>query len=153
MELPPADVRRRFAAELGYITPKLGAEAALFDPDGHILLVRRADDGQWCLPCGWVEPNESPAEAAIREAREETGLDVRPLKLVDVFTRKPNLGYGPHTAVAIVYLCAIVGGTLQGSHEGEEVRYWNIDEVAAWHELQHQYAWAAYAAWQECRPA
>lgn len=153
LDLPPPDVRSRLAAELGYITPKVGAEAALFDADGHILLVRRADDGQWCLPCGWVEPNESPLEAAIREAKEETGLDVRPLTLVDVFTRKPNIGYGPHTAVAVVYLCEIVGGTIQGSHEGEEVRYWNVENVPAWHELHEQYARAAYGAWRERRPA
>jgi 8-oxo-dGTP pyrophosphatase MutT (NUDIX family) len=152
IDMPPAEVRSRFAAELGYITPKIGAEAALFDADGRILLVRRADDGQWCLPCGWVEPNESPMEAAVREAKEETGLDVRSLLLVDVFTRKPNIGYGPHTAVAVVYLCEIVGGKLQGSHEGEDVRFWNIEDVPAWHELHQQYARAAYIAWQEHRP-
>ena len=72
LDLPPAEVRRRLTAELGYITPKVGAEAAVFDEAGRILLVRRSDDGLWCLPCGWVEPNESPAEAAVREAWEET---------------------------------------------------------------------------------
>jgi ADP-ribose pyrophosphatase YjhB (NUDIX family) len=148
LDLPPADVRQRFIAELGYITPKVGADAAIFDPEGRILLVRRSDDGLWCLPCGWVEPNESPEEAAVRESREETGLEVQPRHLVGVFTRKPNTGHGPHTAVAIVYLCDVAGGTPQKSHEVLEARYWRIDEVPGWHELHQRYAEAALVAWK-----
>ena len=60
LDLPPDAVRHRLVGELGYITPKVGADAAIFDREGRILLVRRSDDGLWCLPCGWVEPNESP---------------------------------------------------------------------------------------------
>ena len=149
LDLPPSEVRRRFVAELGYITPKVGAEAAVFDREGRILLVRRSDDGQWCLPCGWVEPNESPEDAAVREAREETGLEVKSGDLVGVFTRKPGMGYGPHTAVAIIYLCKVLGGTLRGSHEAPEVRFWWIEEVPGWHELHRTYAEAARAAWKE----
>jgi ADP-ribose pyrophosphatase YjhB (NUDIX family) len=153
LDLPPAEVRGRLAGELGYITPKIGAEAALFDAQGRILLVRRSDDGRWCLPCGWVEPNESPAEAAVREAREETGLAVRATRLVDVFTRKPDQGHGPHSAVAGVYLCEVVGGAMQPSHEVTEARYWVIEEVSGWHELHRRYAEAAHAAWLKARPA
>src|SRR5512146_408026 len=129
LDLPAPEVRRRLGAELGYITPKVGAEAAIFEGDGTMLLVRRADDGRWCLPCGWVEPNETPAEAAVREAREETGLIVRANRLVDVFTRKSGQGFGPHSAVAIVYLCEVVAGTIQATHEVTEVRYCRIADV------------------------
>lgn len=148
IDMPPAEVRARFRAELGYITPKVGADAAIFNDAGHILLVLRADDQRWCLPCGWVDPNEAPAEAAVRETREETGLDVRVRQLVDVFTRKPDNGYGPHTSVAVVYLCDLIGGTLQISHESLDARYWPIDQVTTWHELHQQYAIAAHALWQ-----
>ena len=149
LDLPPAEVRQRLIGELGYITPKVGAEAAIFDHEGRILLARRADDGLWCLPCGWVEPNESPEEAAVRETREETGLEVQPRQLVGVFTRKPNTGHGPHAAVAVVYLCEVVAGAPQPwSHEVSEVRYCWINEVLGWHELHQQYAEAAYAAWR-----
>jgi ADP-ribose pyrophosphatase YjhB (NUDIX family) len=151
LELPSSEVLQRFRAELGYITPKVGAEAAVFDDEGRILLVRRSDDGLWCLPCGWVEPGESPAEAAVREAREETGLDVRILRLVDVFTRKPDAGYGPHTAIAVIYLCEVVGGSLRGSHETTDVGYARIPDVDAWHELHREYAQAARAAWEAWR--
>jgi ADP-ribose pyrophosphatase YjhB (NUDIX family) len=151
LDLPSSEVRQRFSAELGYITAKVGADGAILDGEGRILLVRRSDDGLWCLPCGWVEPNESPEEAVIREVREEAGLDVKPTHLVGVFTRKPNSGHGPHTAIAIVYLCEVLGGRLQGSHEAPDLRYWRIHEVPGWHELHHRYATAAYDAWKAHR--
>jgi ADP-ribose pyrophosphatase YjhB (NUDIX family) len=149
LDIPRDEVKKKFAAELGYITPKVGADAAIFNEAGDILLVRRADDGQWCLPCGWVEPNETPAQAAVRETKEETGLDIHVLQLVDVFTRLPNTGHGPHSAVAVVYLCEITGGMLTTSHESPELRYWFIEDVPAWHELHEQYAKAAFQIWHK----
>ncbi len=149
LDLPPAEVRERLSVELGYITPKVGAAGAIFDEMGHILLVRRADDGRWCLPCGWVDPSETPAEAATREVKEETGLEARALQLVNVFTRLPSAGYGLHTAVSIVYLCEVSGGTLQISHESLDARYWRIEEVPTWHEMHRIYARSAQVCWQE----
>ena len=154
LNLPSEEVQKRLVGELGYITPKVGAEAAIFDRQGRMLLVRRSDDGLWCLPCGWVEPNESPDKAAVRETREETGLEVRSLQLVDVFTRKPLAGHGVHTAIAVTYLCEVVGGSLESrSHEVLDVRFWPIDDVPGWHELHQRYAEAAYAVWKARQPA
>jgi ADP-ribose pyrophosphatase YjhB (NUDIX family) len=149
LDLPPAEVRRRLAAELGYITPKVGAHAAVFDAGGQILLVRRTDDGRWCLPCGWVEPNEAPDETAVRETREEVGLEVRVRMLTGVFARRANSGHGPHSAVAIGYLCEVIGGTLRTSHEAQDVRYGPIETVTDWHEKHLEYALAARTHWQD----
>jgi hypothetical protein len=77
LAVPEEEIRRRFLSELGYITPKVGTDAAIFNEHGRILLMQRADGSGWCLPCGFVEPNESPAEGIIREVREETGLEIR----------------------------------------------------------------------------
>lgn len=151
LDTPAPTVRSAFTAELGQITPKVGADAAIFDDDGRILLVKRADNGTWCLPCGWLDSNESPAEGAVREAWEETGLRVRPVRLVDVFTRRPGSGHGPHTLVAVVYWCEVLEGQLRNSHESTDLRYWVIDEVPVWHGLHREYAQAAQRVWQSAR--
>ena len=111
-----------------------------FNEDGHILLMDRADGSGWCLPCGWVEPNESPASAIIREVFEETGLHARVKQLVGVFSRPADIGYGPHSMVAVVHLCEIVSGQLTLSHEGLGLRYWPLDEVPRWHATHEHYA-------------
>lgn len=143
IDLPSEEVKERFASEVGYVTPKVSADAAVFDGDEQILLQRRADDETWCLPGGYTEPNESPRETAVRETREETGLAVEPIELVAVYTRAPG-EYGPHGLVNHVYLCRVAGGDLEVSHEGTDVRYWPIEDVPVWHKDHEQSARDAY---------
>ena len=149
LDLPAGLVQERLQAETGYITPKVGADAAIFDDEGRILLHLRADDQRWCLPCGWLEPNESPQEAVVRETWEETGLHVEPVELVGVFTRRPDPAWGLFTMVAICFLCRVTGGQLTLSHEGLDLRYWYLDDVTAWHGTHESYARAAHARWQK----
>lgn len=151
LDIPREKVRERFLNELGYITPKVGADAAIFNASGEILLMERSDGSGWCLPCGWVEPNEKPVEAAIREVREETGLEIKVQQLVGVFTRLPSGKHGPHTTIAVVHLCQVVGGELTLSHEGLALRYWPIAEVQDWHATHEKYAHAAHELWQSER--
>jgi ADP-ribose pyrophosphatase YjhB (NUDIX family) len=148
LELPEEEIRQRFANETGYITPKIGADAAIFNDEGEILLMERADASGWCLPCGWVEANERPFDAVIREVREETGLEVTVKQLVGVFTRKASAKNGPHTMVAVVHLCRIVGGELMLSHEGSALKYWRLEDVVHWHPNHDKYAFAARTMWQ-----
>jgi ADP-ribose pyrophosphatase YjhB (NUDIX family) len=145
LDLPPPEARALLSAELGYITPKVGAEAAVFDDEGRILLVLRTDDHRWGLPGGWLEPNESPADGAVRETREETGLEVRIIGLVDVFSRPAGAFESVHSLVLIVYLCHGTGDSFQPSHEVMDVRYWHIEDVPEWHTEHRLYAEAAYA--------
>ncbi|MEX1367942.1 MAG: NUDIX hydrolase N-terminal domain-containing protein [Nannocystaceae bacterium] len=149
LELPTPAVRECLSAELGHVTPKVGADAAIFDAEGRILLMDRADGSGWCLPCGFVEPNERPCDAAVRETREETGLEVRVLRLVGVFTGLPSLEHGRlHTVVGIVHLCEVTGGQLRLSHEGLALQYWSVEEVPRWYGIHRRYAAAALAQWR-----
>lgn len=147
LDLPPVEVQQRLRAELGRVTPHVGANAAIFDQHGAILLMQRVDDGGWCLPGGATEVIETPMDTAVREAREETGLEVRAVQLVDVYARPARMEDGLHALVALVYLCEVVSGTLQCSDEGLDLQYWPIAEVPQWHGVHQRHAEAAYSYW------
>ncbi|HEX7243919.1 MAG TPA: NUDIX domain-containing protein [Longimicrobiaceae bacterium] len=105
-----------------------GVAAVVRDPGGAVLMHRRSDDGRWSLPAGAVEPGESPAQAVVREVREETGLEVVPERVLGVFGGDgfrhvyPNGDEIEYTVV--VFACRAVGGRLE-AQDGEalELRY------------------------------
>ena len=149
LEISPEELKKRFASELGYITPKVGSDAAIFDSEGRILLMRRSDNAKWCLPCGWLDPGESPEQGVVREILEETGLEAEVVGLVQIFGTPAGSVYGPHGAVTLVYLCKVTGGTLRLSHEGTELSYHHIEEISDWQSIHQKYAVAARAVWKK----
>lgn len=93
------------------------ATGIVFDDRDRILLVRQADGGVWSTPGGVIEPDETPADAVVREVWEETGLHTAPTRLLGVYGGEhcvvtyPNgdrSGY-----VMIVFECVVRGGTLR----------------------------------------
>lgn len=147
LDRPSPELQTKLCRELGHITPKLGGDAAIFNEQGHILLIDRVDGSGWCLPCGWVEPNERPADTAVRETKEETGLEVRVRRLVGVFSRPADQTTSLHSMSAVVHLCNVVGGELTLSHEGLGLRYWPLGEVPKWASDHEKKARAAHAMW------
>ena len=138
------EVRTRFARDLGYVTAKVGADAALIDDHDRILLVRRADDDCWGLVAGWVDANETPEQTVVREVAEEVGLVARVGCLVGVFAREAGVHGNPHSVVSVVYLCDVIGGALRAQpHEVREIAWRNIDDVERWHHHHEKLARAA----------
>ncbi len=116
MDHSPEHVLDWIRLDSGYPTPKIDVRAIVIDRDERVLLVREASDGLWTLPGGWCDINESPADAAMRETREETGLIVRAVRLLAVFDKNkhahpPQI---PH-AIKFFFLCEVEGGTLSQS--------------------------------------
>ncbi len=149
LDLPAAEVRARLAAELGHATPKVGADAAVFDERHRLLLVRRSDDSRWGLPCGWVEPDETPAETAVRETLEETGLEIRITELVGAVHRHPSERNGPHAVISVLFLARVTGGEIRTSEETPEVAYRDLAEVRNWHANHKELARTALERWLE----
>ena len=120
---------------------RVGCSAAIFNEEGKVLLTRRLDNGQWCLPSGGMDAGESPAETCIREVFEETGLRVRVTRLVGVYS-DPNqlVVYADGTKVQIVALhfeAEITGGTLDLSNETSAFGYFSLEEMAEMEMLGH----------------
>lgn len=114
--------------------PLIGVGAIIIEA-GRVVLVKRAHppiQGQWSIPGGVLEIGEMVREAAIREAREETGLTVEPGELLGVYDRilrNPEHRVQYHY-VLIDFLCRRVGGELHASSDAAEVAWFRREDLA-----------------------
>ena len=127
-DLPMDKVIDCFCTDTGYQTPKVDTRAVVIR-GGKILLVREGD-GRWSLPGGWCEFNLSPAENAVKEAKEEAGVDVIVKKLIAIHDKnkhnpKPYL----FSVLKIFYECELVGGEFVPNIETSASGYFGIDEL------------------------
>ena len=107
----------------------------LFDPQDRVLLVRHADRGVWVAPGGSLEPHELPADAALREAWEETGLRVELVRLLGVYAGPElEVRYANGDRVSycmIVFEARATGGELRpDGEETLELGWFGRDELA-----------------------
>jgi ADP-ribose pyrophosphatase YjhB (NUDIX family) len=122
-------VRASFQENLLHISPLNGANAVVMQGN-KILLGRRADNGLWDTFGGLVEVGETLAEAAVREAREEAGIEVKPIKLIAVFDSR-LWGTVPVAQLYHVhFLCELVGGKPTTSNEVTEVTWFEEHQTS-----------------------
>jgi ADP-ribose pyrophosphatase YjhB (NUDIX family) len=112
----------------------VGCSAAVFDPSGQLLLlIRRADNGLWAVPGGYMEPGESFTEACAREVLEETGLTVRIGRLISIYTNPHALLVYPNGnrwQLVIMHFEAFPeAGDLTNNAEASEARYFTQAEA------------------------
>jgi 8-oxo-dGTP pyrophosphatase MutT (NUDIX family) len=112
---------------------RLGCSAAIFNEQGSVLLTKRRDNGQWCLPSGGVEPGESVAEACEREVFEETSLKVRVKRFVGVYSHPDQLTVYSETdkfqIIALHFEADVIGGELGLSDETSDFGYFTMEEI------------------------
>jgi 8-oxo-dGTP diphosphatase len=112
----------------GHEAPALTVDI-LIEKDGRILLIRRKNEpykGSWAIPGGFVECGESAEEAAVREAREETGLEVEIKQLLGVYS-EPNRDPRGHV-VSICYIAEAKGEERAGT-DAAEARFFRLEEA------------------------
>lgn len=133
-----AEERPRLVCPQGHITylnPKV-IVSVIVEEDDRVLLLRRGIEprrGYWTFPGGYMEIDESVEECALRESREETGLEMELLGLVGIFSRPAPAGPG---IVSIVFRGRVRGGQLRPNHEVLEARFVPTDAIP-WQELAY----------------
>lgn len=114
--------------------PSVGVGAVVVD-EGRVVLIRRGKEplrGRWVVPGGTVELGETLEQAVVRELKEETGLDVRPLELVTVFDRIARTGPDvTYHYVIVDFLCERIGGRLEAGDDALEVTLASPEELSA----------------------
>ena len=147
-KLLPTEDRPRLVCPLGHVTyvnPKIIANI-IPERDGRILLMRRGIEpryGYWTMPGGFVEIDESPEDAAIREASEEVNLDVNLNSLVGIYSKPAPDGPG---IVALVFRGTTDSGNPTPSREALEVAWFSPEEIP-WDDLAYETTHWALRDW------
>lgn len=127
-ELSLDKVKDLFCNEKGYQTPKIDTRGVIFKKNK--ILLTHENDGTWSLPGGWCDVLQSVASNTIKEVKEETGLDVKPNRIIAVQDRnkhnKPIFAYG---ICKIFVLCDLLGGEFVPNIETTEIGYFSLDSL------------------------
>lgn len=115
--------------EKGYLTPKVDVRAVVFDKD-KILMVKEKVDNKWTLPGGWCDVTYSPFQMAVKEVKEESGLDVKALRLLAVYDK--NMHDHPkdyHHIYKLFILCEIIGGNCAPGIETLDADFFTLQNI------------------------
>ena len=109
------------------------ASAIVADDEGRLLLGKRTDSDLWTIPGGTLEPGETIAETAVREVKEETGIDVEVVSLVGIYSNPRHVVEYSDGEVrqqfSVCFACRRIGGDLATSDETSEVGYFSPGEI------------------------
>lgn len=111
------EVHELLQAERGYLTPKVDVRAVVLNDRGEVLLTQERADHLWSLPGGWADPGDSPREVAVREVREETGREVRAVRLLALLDKEKH-AHPPDlwTVYKVFVLCELEPEGDPGTH-------------------------------------
>ena len=127
-ELSRASVLESFSMQAGYATPKIDVRGAVVH-EGKILLIQERMDGRWAMPGGWADLGNAPASVAEREVWEESGYHVKAEKVVAVIDANRIEPMEFYHAFKIIFLCTLIGGEPQVSHETMAVDFFDLNDL------------------------
>jgi ADP-ribose pyrophosphatase YjhB (NUDIX family) len=132
-DTPLEEIKGLFQQENVYQTPKMDTRAIIFNEKDEVLLIQELD-GTWAPPGGWCEYNLYPAANAIKEAKEEAGLDVDAYRLVAVHDQHiHNQPYQFFYVERFFYLCRVLGGSFQENIETLASGWFSLDNLPKLH--------------------
>jgi ADP-ribose pyrophosphatase YjhB (NUDIX family) len=113
----------------GYVTPKVAIGVVVGNDEGQMLLVQRADSGIWLYPTGWADVGYSPAEVAVKEVAEETGIECEPVQLLAVIDGQ-RMGFSRFAMYMLLFHCTATGGELRAHPlETADVGWFGPDDL------------------------
>ncbi|MCL2394860.1 MAG: NUDIX hydrolase N-terminal domain-containing protein [Acidimicrobiaceae bacterium] len=116
---------------LGYVTPKVAVGAVVGNDAGELLLIERGDSGLWLYPTGWADIGYSPAEVAVKEVGEETGIEAEPVRILAVYDGM-QLGVRSLPFWSVLFHCRATGGELAAHPlEARDVGWFSRDRLPA----------------------
>ena len=123
-------IKDLFVMQEGHATPKVDVRGVVFMND-KILLVKEKSDGNWTLPGGWADPNETPSITVEREVFEESGFKVKASKVLAVLdrTKQGHVPPYPFHVYKIFFLCDLKGGSKKTSIETEDVNFFDEENI------------------------
>ena len=117
-----------FSLQAGYATPKIDVRGAVVH-EGKILLIQERMDGKWAMPGGWADLGNAPASVAEREVWEESGYRVKAEKVIAVIDANRIEPLEFYHAFKIIFLCKLLGGDPQVSHETMAVDFFDLNNL------------------------
>ena len=129
LHIPVGTARSFWEQEEGYATPKVDVRGGVFVGD-RVLLVRERADGKWTLPGGWVDVNDAPSDAVVREIYEESGYRAKAVKLAALFDKNRHAHPpGIHHIYKLFFLCELTGGAAALSNETDGVDFFPVGSL------------------------
>jgi ADP-ribose pyrophosphatase YjhB (NUDIX family) len=125
-----AEINACYTPVKEYITPKVDIRAVIFNEKDEVLLVREKVDGRWSMPGGWADVGYTPKEVAVKETKEETGLDVSVERLLAVMDKRCHAHpAGPFYIYKMFILCNILGGEFNETFDIIDKGYFPLDRL------------------------
>jgi ADP-ribose pyrophosphatase YjhB (NUDIX family) len=128
-QLDKETIQKVLMEQPGYATPKVDVRSVVIK-DNKILLVQESTDSCWAMPGGWADVGDYPSQVAIRETKEESGFDIKPIKIIGVFdANRTGRRLEFFHAFKIIFLCELIGGEAKTSDETLDVKFFSFNEL------------------------
>lgn len=117
-----------FLPQLDYPTPKVDVRGFVLNEKDEILMAQESVDGKWTIPGGWADVGNTPTEVAVKEIKEETGLDAEIVRLVAIYDkqRHPHPPE-PYYIYKLMFHCRVIGGKLQAGFDMQGADWFSLD--------------------------
>ncbi len=113
-----------------YPTPKVDVRGFILNAKNEILFAKEKLDGKWSIPGGWADIGFTPAEIAVKEVEEETGILCKVDRILAVYDKRCHSHpASPLYVYKIIFLCTMTGGELRGNFDIEDSAWFSIDKL------------------------